>query len=121
MILANAFCLFFFLGEYLRVARAACPPEPRGLRGPCVRALASSGERGGRAGRWRGTDRRGERAAGRAGPGRRGTEQGRRRGCGRRDGSRGWLVTRGIGKENYNTQTIPAHTHADTHSLTHTQ
>lgn len=33
MILANAFCLFFFLGEYLRAVRAAGPLEPRVPRG----------------------------------------------------------------------------------------
>lgn len=47
MILANAFCLFFFLGEYLRAARAAGPREPGGLAGGafgCLRAARDAGD-----------------------------------------------------------------------------
>ena len=44
MILANAFCLFFFLGEYLREARTVCPREPGGLR---CRARSGAGEQPG--------------------------------------------------------------------------
>lgn len=59
MILANAFCLFFFLGEYLRAARAAGPREPGGLAGGALGACEQPGMRGraGRRGDWRG-DRR---------------------------------------------------------------
>lgn len=76
MILANVFCLLFFLGEYLRAGRAACPPEPGGPRGT-ARSVAGEkpgtrGASGARAG-----DRRGERAAERAGPPRCRIEPGR--------------------------------------------
>lgn len=76
MILANVFCLLFFLGEYLWAGRAASPPEPGGPRGT-ARSVAGEepgtrGASGARAG-----DRRGERAAERAGPRRCRTQRGR--------------------------------------------
>lgn len=63
MILANAFCFFFFLGEYLRAARAVRPAEPGGggPRGRRVRVPASSQGHWGRAGRrgdWLGNPRK---------------------------------------------------------------
>lgn len=67
MILANAFCLFFFLGEYLRAAGAAGPREPGGLAGGAVRRLRAAGDAGDERGAGRLAGRpAGERAAERA-------------------------------------------------------
>lgn len=46
MILANAFCLLFFLGEYLRAARVAGPREPGGLAGGGFGRLRATGDAG---------------------------------------------------------------------------
>lgn len=59
MILANVFCLLFFLGEYLRAASRGGGARCRAL-GSRRKAGNATGERGGHRGRLAGRARRGE-------------------------------------------------------------
>lgn len=91
MILANAFCLFFFLGESLQATRAAGPLEPGVPRGAArTGACEQPGTWGWACGERGAGERAGPGAASRAGPCARLRTEGR---------SRGWLVTRGVWKE----------------------